>query len=112
MKEPFSATLQLLFGFKYLILHQVLAAGGIVCGASLALVGVAGGVVQAATTKEQFPWLLKEVDHLYDNDKMREALELLQPLGEEGEEEEVEVLWRLARLCYKVMSTSCVLALV
>ena len=78
----------------------MLAAGGVVCGASLAL----GGVVQAASTKEQLPWLLKEVDRLYENDKMREALELLQPLGEEGEGEEVEALWRLARLCYKVMS--------
>ena len=82
----------------------MLAAGGVVCGASLALGGVAGGVIQAASTKEQLPWLLKEVDRLYENDKMREALELLQPLGEEGEGEEVEALWRLARLCYKVMS--------
>ena len=80
----------------------MLGAGGAVVGASLALVGVAGGVVQAATTKEQLPWLLKEVDRLHDNDKMSEALELLQPLGEEGEGEEVEVLWRLARLCFKV----------
>lgn len=58
----------------------------------------------ATTTKDQLPHILEDVDRLYESNKMREALEILEPLGREGKEEEekVDVLWRLTRLCYKV----------
>ena len=47
----------------------------------------------------QLPQILQHVDRLYEENQMQEALAYLESLAhwEEG-----EVLWRLARLCYKV----------
>lgn len=49
--------------------------------------------------KQPFSEIIQEVDKLYDNNKMKEALTYLE---RHSESVEAEVLWRLARLCYKV----------
>ena len=67
---------------------------------AVSLLAVAPAVVaQATTTQNQLPQILQHVDRLYEENQMQEALAYLEPLAhwEEG-----EVLWRLARLCYKV----------
>ena len=50
---------------------------------------------------------IRQADDLYEQNKMVEALRLLERYGEEGSSNRssrsnAEVLWRLARLCYKV----------
>lgn len=44
---------------------------------------------------------IQEVDRLYDQNKMKEALAYLERCSDSPE---AELLWRLARLCYKVSS--------
>ena len=43
--------------------------------------------------------VIRIVDELYCSNKMKEALAYLEKYSES---EETEILWRLARLCYKV----------
>lgn len=54
---------------------------------------------RASTVHLQLPTILQQADVLYKEDKMREGLQLLEPHESMGE---AEVLWRLARFCYKV----------
>ena len=56
-------------------------------------------VAHAAASHDQLPQILRHVDQLYEDNQMQEALAYLEPLAQR---EEAEVLWRLARLCYKV----------
>lgn len=43
---------------------------------------------------------IQTVDKMYDENKMKEALTYLE---RHSESKEAEVLWRLARLCFKVL---------
>ena len=43
--------------------------------------------------------IIQQVDKLYEENKMKEALAYLE---KHSDSTEAEVLWRLARLCYKV----------
>ena len=45
--------------------------------------------------------VIQAADRLYDSNKMKEALAYLE---RHSESKDAEVLWRLARLCYKVSS--------
>lgn len=49
--------------------------------------------------KQRLSMTLVKVDTLFDENKMTEALAYLEPYGDSSE---AEILWRLARLCYKV----------
>lgn len=49
---------------------------------------------------------LQVVDQLYEENKMKEALTYLERCSDSPE---AEILWRLARLCYKV--SGCVMVL-
>lgn len=60
---------------------------------------VTGGVVTAASEQERLPDVLARADQLYKENKMPEALSYLRQFDTQ---EEAELLWRLARLCYKV----------
>ena len=60
---------------------------------------VTGGVARAASVREQLPEVLARADQLYQGNKMPEALTYLRQFDQQ---EEAELLWRLARLCYKV----------
>ena len=64
-----------------------------------------GGVniALADGVRDQLPSIVSHVDVLYEENKWTEALEYLQQFNQL---EEAEVLWRLARLCYKVLSYS------
>ena len=48
---------------------------------------------------EQVPQIVEHADILYDSNRMQEALKYLEHYSESTS---AEVLWRLARVCYKV----------
>lgn len=64
-----------------------------------AMATVKTDTAQAAASHNQLPQILQHADQLYGDNKMQEALAYLETLAHW---EEAEVLWRLARLCYKV----------
>lgn len=57
-------------------------------------------LARATTLEDQTKVVVNFVDKLYAENKMREALEYLERFAET---DEPELLWRLARLCYKVI---------
>ncbi len=82
---------------------QVLLAGGGVMTATLAL-GLSQTKVAKATVVEDrvqgvVQHVVQHVDGLYDNNKWKEALTYLEQHRDTNNH---ELLWRLARLCYKV----------
>ena len=62
-----------------------------------------GGAVRAVNVQGQLPEVLAHADRLYEENKMPEALAYLQQF----DHQEAELLWRLARLCYKVSVDDC-----
>lgn len=66
-----------------------------------ALLAVLSGPTTAMSTsfEEQTGKIVNQADQLYDSNKWREALNYLEQYAASTD---VEVLWRLARLCYKV----------
>lgn len=65
---------------------------------------VAYGVSQTLVAKttsmdDQVETIISHVDNLYDSNKMREAMEYLEKYNETTDP---ELLWRLARVYYKV----------
>ena len=76
-------------------------------GAGLILSAVAYGSSQLKTlnaasakaTEENLAQTIEVVDRLYDANKMEEALVYLEKYSDSTE---AEILWRLARLCFKV----------
>lgn len=68
-----------------------------------ALLAVLGPTTTAMTTslEEQTDKIVTQADQLYDSNRWREALTYLEQYADSTD---VEVLWRLARLCYKVWS--------
>lgn len=61
---------------------------------------------RAMTTsvEEQVDKITAEADQLYDSNRWKEALTYLEQYAASTD---VEVLWRLARLCYKVSQCDC-----
>ena len=74
-------------------------------GAGVLLSAVAYGSGQLKTlnaakaAKEDLSQAIEVADRLYDSNKMEEALAYLEKYSESSE---AEILWRLARLCFKV----------
>ena len=60
-------------------------------------------VARTASMDDQVETVISHVDKLYDSNKMREAMEYLEKYSETTDP---ELLWRLARVCYKVMLAS------
>ena len=56
----------------------------------------------ASEEKQELSRIIRTVDNLYDEDKMKEALAYLERYSDSTE---AEILWRLARLCHKVSLT-------
>ncbi len=80
-------------------------------GAGVLLSAVAYGSSQLKTlnaasakaAKEDLSQTIEVADRLYDSNKMEEALAYLEKYSESSE---AEILWRLARLCFKVCGSS------
>lgn len=53
----------------------------------------------ASSVKEQTEKIIVQADQLYDSNQWKEALAYLEQYADSNN---VEILWRLARLCYKV----------
>ena len=76
-------------------------------GAGVVLSAVAFGTSQVKTlnaasakaAKESLSQTIEVADRLYDSNKMEEALSYLE---KHSDSSDAEILWRLARLCYKV----------
>ena len=65
-----------------------------------ALFAVLGsGSAMTTSLEDQLEKIVAEADRLYDSNRWREALEYLEQYASSTD---VQVLWRLARLCYKV----------
>ncbi len=56
-------------------------------------------VAQAAMVEDRIQLVIQQVDSLYDSNKWRDALSYLE---HHRDTSDPELLWRLARLCYKV----------
>ncbi len=67
--------------------------------ATLALGLTQTPVAQAAVMEDRVQVTIQHVDNLYDSNKWREALTYLE---QHRDTADPELLWRLARLCYKV----------
>ena len=62
----------------------------------------------ATSVDQQVDKITAEADQLYDSNRWKEALTYLEQYADSTD---VEVLWRLARLCYKVGPTEILLFL-
>lgn len=60
--------------------------------------------VQNGLSKTDVREIVDTVDRLYDANKMEEGLTFLEKYSDSNE---AEILWRLARLAYKVLNYSC-----
>lgn len=78
---------------------QVLLAGGGVMAATIALGLTQTQVAQATVVEDRIQGVVQYVDGLYDSNKWKEALTYLEQHKDTNNH---ELLWRLARLCYKV----------
>ena len=56
-------------------------------------------VVKAAVVNDRLEDVLQHADELYEGNKMRETLTYLE---QHSDSTDAELLWRLARICYKV----------
>lgn len=54
-------------------------------------------------TEEELHRIMDHADKLYDSNKIQEALKYLEPYSESSS---AEILWRLARVCYKVCTST------
>lgn len=68
-------------------------------GGTALLTALSSTSAMAVSTGDQMDKIICEADQLYDSNQWKEALAYLEYYADSTD---AEVLWRLARLCYKV----------